>query len=75
MNIFKRLNTSLHRAYYKNMSPTRHKISHVMGAEFVEQYLERKRRQKVEIIADTAFNILYTQPEIVANFISRHLKK
>ena len=47
----------------------------VMGAEFVEQYLERKRRQKVEIIADTAFNILYTQPEIVANFISRHLKK
>lgn len=45
MNIFKRLNTSLHRAYYKNMSPTRHKISNVMGAEFVmrpDNYIDRR---------------------------------
>lgn len=47
----------------------------VMGAEFVEQYLARKKGQAVEVIADTAFNILYAQPEIVANFIGRHLKK
>ena len=47
----------------------------VMGAEFVEQYLERKKGQAVEVIPDTAFNILYAQPEIVANFIGRHLNK
>lgn len=46
----------------------------VMGAEFVEQYLARKKEQAVEIVPDSAFNILYAQPEVVASFISRHLK-
>ena len=47
----------------------------VMSAEFVEQYLARKKGHAVEVIPDVAFNILYTEPEIVANFIGRYLKK
>lgn len=43
--MLKRLNTSLHRAYYKNLSRTRHKIARVMGAEFVirpDNYIDRR---------------------------------
>ena len=46
----------------------------VMRSDFVEQYLARKKRGTVEIVPDSAFNILYTQPEIVANFIGGAIK-
>jgi FkbM family methyltransferase len=45
VKILKRLNTSIHRAYYKNISSTRHMIAKVMGAEFVirpDNYIDRR---------------------------------
>lgn len=46
----------------------------VMGAQFVEEYIARKLGQEIEIVPDAAFNILYQQPDIVLNFLDRHLK-
>ena len=46
----------------------------VMRADFVEQYLGRKGRGAVEIVPDAAFNIFYTHPETVADFIGASLK-
>lgn len=46
----------------------------VMGVQFVEEYIARKLNQEIEIVDDVAFNILYQRPDIVLNFIKRHLK-
>ncbi|MCF8496398.1 MAG: FkbM family methyltransferase [Alphaproteobacteria bacterium] len=45
LKILRRLNTSLHRSFYKNLSRTRHKIVRFMGAEFVirpDNYIDRR---------------------------------
>lgn len=45
MNPLRRLNTSLHRTYYRNFSATRFKIRKLMGAEFFicpDNYIDRR---------------------------------
>lgn len=46
----------------------------VMGVQFVEEYIARKLGQEVEVVDDVAFNILYQRPDIVLDFLKRHLK-
>lgn len=45
-----------------------------MGAQFVEEYIARKLGQDIEIVPDAAFNIMYQKPDIVLDFLMRHLK-
>ncbi len=45
----------------------------VMGAHFVEEYLEKRSLPLPQIVPDAAFNILYCKPDLIIDFLASHL--